>query len=77
VHRKAVVQTLHVHGRDDSIEHTSAALTHLAKKGRAVSKGNGIWAHPALENADGPTEAGPSVAVSTEGGDRDDPSVAS
>ncbi len=46
LHRKEVVARLNQHGRDDALEHVSAALAHLHKKHRAVGKGGGIWVHP-------------------------------
>jgi len=67
LHRKEVVARLTRHGRDDALEHVSAALAYLNKKHRVVSKGEGVWVHPDHDtkqeplgdlNGHGPANAG-------------------
>ncbi|MDP9412108.1 MAG: hypothetical protein M3P70_16755 [Actinomycetota bacterium] len=46
MHRKELQAELHAHGRDDSLDHMSAALAYLNRSGRVLSKGYGMWVHP-------------------------------
>ncbi len=70
VHRKTLQAELHARGRDDSLDHMSAALAYLNRRGRAISKGYGMWVHPDHDHqepeatdpqeAEDPAEAGSS-----------------
>src|SRR5680860_58807 len=45
LHRKEIVARLHSHGREDSLNHVSAALAYLGQKERVLGRGQGVWVH--------------------------------